>query len=129
MLMKTRAVDFFYVSPDHHKIHDRLEDWARWCAVHRPAWTSPIWKMGKSNGRQWHAPELRPGCNIPECQDTEKAVRHLPILHRAALRWCYVYKYGESRFRREHGVTPDSLMLLIHDGRRMLVNRLLTLNS
>lgn len=124
MLMKTNAVDYFRVEPHHEAIHERLENWARWCAVRQPSWISPIWKLGKSNGRQWHTPEYRPNCDILDAMEIEKAVYRLPEKHRAAIRWFYVYRYGELKFRREHGLTPDSLMRLLRDGRQMLVNQL-----
>lgn len=124
MLMKTNAIDYFRVEPHHAAIHERLENWASWVQVRQPSWISPIWKLGKSNGRQWHQPEHRPNCDILDAQFIEKAVYKLPEKHRAAIRWCYVYRYGELKFRREHGLTPDGLMRLLRDARQMLINRL-----
>lgn len=120
--MKTNSVDYFRVESHHEAIHDRLTNWASWVTVRQPSWVSPIWKLGKSNGRQWHTPEHRQSCDILDAQVMEKAVYRLPIKYRAAIRWCYVWRYGELKFRREHGLTPDGLMRLLVDGRSMLMN-------
>lgn len=53
----------------------------------------------------------------------EKAVSKLPELHKNALRWFYVYRYAEQRFRREAGLTRDGLVQVLKDARQMLINR------
>lgn len=123
MLMKVKSPDFFYVEPRHHAIHQDLENWARYVEVKRPSWIAPIWKLGKSHGRQWHAPDLRPEVNTLKGMEMEKAVFALPEKHREAIRWCYVYRCTPAIAIRELGVTYDGLADLIHAGRAMLVNR------
>lgn len=139
MLMATKTPDYFHVDPKHQAIDRRLENWAQWVAVRRPSWVAPMFKMARSNARQWHAPEVRTECNTLDAAEIEKAVYALPEPHRAAIRWCYVYKYGAERFRKLHGVWvkekgakepqlrpmgDDTLLLLIRDGRQMLINRI-----
>lgn len=121
MLMKTNAVDYFRVEPHHEAIHERLENWQRWVAVRLPSWVSPIWKLVKSNGRQWHTPEYRPNCDILDAMLIEKAVYKLPEKHRAAIRWVYVYKHHPAKECRHLGVTNEGLLRLIQDGRQRLL--------
>lgn len=123
MLMKVKSIDYFRVNPEHEAIAKRLMNWADWVQVRTPSWTAPIWKLGKSNGRQWHTPELRQECDVLDAAVIEKAVYALPEKHRAAMRWCYVYKYGEQRFRREQGLTREGVDALLHSSRQMLINR------
>lgn len=123
MLMPVKSPDFHYVDPKHKEIDARLENWASYVRVKFPSWVSPIWKMGKSNGRQWHVPEYRPACDTLDGMEIERAVFKLPELHRAAIRWAYVYKNHPAKFCQEHGITKSSLWQLIHDGRQMLINR------
>ena len=123
--MATRQIDYFYVEQKQEGIDRRLENWAVWVAVRRPSWVAPMFKMARSNSRQWHTPEVRAECNTLDAAVLEKAVYALPEAHRAAIRWCYVYKYAEDRYRRQHGgIERDTLMRLIRDGRQMLINRL-----
>ena len=123
--MKREMVDFFLV-PDHQlAIHLRLENWSRYDKGRSCAWSqAPIWKLGKSNGRQWHTPELRPSVDTLDGHAIEKAVGSLPAPHRDAIRWYYVFAIlNPSRMRRHLGVTDRGLGELVADGRRMLINR------
>lgn len=119
----TKNPDFHYVPNDQRAIDARLENWSRYVAVKLPGWVSPIWKLGKSNGRQWHAPEFRPACDVLDGNQIEIAVRHLPILHRDVIRWAYVYRDHPARFCQRNGIAKSSLGQLINDGRLMLINR------
>lgn len=121
--MKRDLPDFFHV--EHHQlgIHRRLENWARYVQGRGMHWQAPIWKLGKSNGRQWHEPEIRETVNTLDGHLIEKAVGLLPEPHRDAVRWCYVYKSGPARIKRLLGVNDAGLMRLVRDGRAMLLNR------
>lgn len=123
MLMRMQQPDFHYVSPEHKAIDARLENWAAYVRVKFPSWVSPIWKLGKSNGRQWHTPEYRAACDMLDGNTIEIAVRKLPDLHRDVIRWAYVHRYSEQRMRKERGLTRDGLYQVLHDARTMLVNR------
>ena len=122
MKVKTEPIDFHYVDDLHEAIHKRLENWARYVEVRGARWVSPIWKMGKSHGRQWHAPELRPPVDTLDGHKMEKAVERLPVKHRAAIRWNYVYKDTPARTARELAVSYEGLMTLVRNGRSMLKN-------
>lgn len=115
--------DFHYIPEGHRVIDQRLDNWSRWVQVRPQAWVGPIWKLGKSNGRQWHEPEFRPMCDTLDGHVIEKAVLDLPSLHCAALRWFYVYRYGEQKFRKNSGLTRDGLVQVLKDARQMLINR------
>lgn len=123
MLMPVKSPDFHYVAPEHKAIDARLENWASYVRVKFPSWVSPIWKMGKSNGRQWHVPEYRPACDTLDGHVIEKAVADLPKKHCAAVRWAYVFRDHPRRVSQQLGVTREELQRLIHDGRQMLINR------
>ena len=123
MLMAVKSPDFHYVPAEHKAIDARLENWASYVRVKVPSWVSPIWKLGKSNGRQWHQPEYRPACDMLDGMRLEKEVYALPELHREAIRWAYVFRDHPRRVSQQLGVTREALQRLIHDGRRMLINR------
>jgi DNA-directed RNA polymerase specialized sigma24 family protein len=124
MLMKTRIdpVDFHAVDQIHEVIHKRLENWARYVHVHGARWQASIWRMGKSNGRQWHPPELRPDVDTLDGHRLEKAIADLPQKHREAIRWSYYYKDSPARKARELAVSYEGLMTLVRNGRSMLKN-------
>lgn len=123
--MKTKTtVDFHRVEEKHQAIHERLENWSRWVSVRFPSWVSPMFRLYQSKARQWHEPEFRPTCDLLDAAAMEKAVYHLPAVHREAMRWFYVHRYGELKFRREHGLTQDRLIEVLRDARQMLSNRI-----
>lgn len=62
-------------------------------------------------------------CDTLDGMRMEKAVGMLPSLHRDALRWFYVRRYSEQKFRREAGLTRDGLVQVLKDARQMLINR------
>ena len=123
MLMKVQAIDFHYVEARHHAIDQRLREWARYVAVRQPSWVHPMWRKGRSNGRQWEAPVIRDEINILRAHETEKAVSALPDMHRSAIRWCYVYRTSPAKVIRDLGTTYEKLDQLVRDGRTMLINR------
>ena len=123
MKVKTPPVDFFYVEPGHQAIHADLENWAAYVEVKHRAGQAPIWRLGKSHGRQWHAPELRATVNTLAGMEMEKAVFALPAKHRDAIRWNYVGKWSPAVAIRDLGVTYEGLFALVRSGRVMLINR------
>ena len=116
-------VDFFKIAPRHQEIHAELENWARWVSIRGASWEHPMWKQAKSNSFQWHAPEVRPKCDQKAALAMEKAVSALPEKHRYAIRWWYVWRFGELKARKALGVTSQALLLLVNDGRAILCNR------
>jgi len=123
MLMATK-IDFHHVEPKHSGIHADLENWARWVKPARQSWISPMFQLYRSKAWQWHAPEHRAVVRSLDAMEMEKAVSRLPERNRAAIRWAYVIRCSPSGPMRALGVSNDGLMLLLRDGRQMLVNRL-----
>lgn len=123
MLMRVQAPDFHAVPQDQRAIDARLTNWADYVRVKFPSWVGPIWKLGKSNGRQWHQPEFRPSCDTLDGHKVEIAVSNLPPVHREVLRWAYVHRGGEIQFRKKVGLTREGLAQVLNDARRMLINR------
>lgn len=121
--MKRDLPDFFTVEPHQLAIHERLLNWAQWVTPRLSSKQAGIWRLGRSNARQWHEPELRPPVNELDAAALEISVCGLPEVHRFAIRWCYVWKTGPSKARRAIGVTDDGLRQAIRDGRQMLLNR------
>lgn len=125
-----KTVDYFLVEPKHEAIHTRLENWARWCATRQHGWmSSPMFRLARSNSRQWHAPEIRPMLNLIDAQALEKAVGALPDANKAAVRWSYVFRSKPIKVCRFLGLMVgdkadhEALMSLVRDGRQMLINR------
>lgn len=122
--MRRDMIDFFVVEPHQLGMHDRLLNWARYVAVRKHGWAQhPMWRQGKSNTRQWHSPEVRDEIDQLDGLKLERAVGLLPIPHREAIRWHYVWKTGPAKIRRSLGVTNEGLMKLVRDARQMLLNR------
>lgn len=123
MLMKVKAVDFHHVPPEQQAIDAKLRNWSAWVKPRQVSQMASIWKLGKSNARQWHAPEIRETCDIIQAQAMEKAVYHLPEKHRDAIRWHYVYPVTPLKMCRHLGVSMEGLADLVSKGRLMLMNR------
>lgn len=125
MLMRARThVDFHSVDVEHVEIDRRLRNWASWVQVRGMHWMSPIWKLGKSNGRQWDAPDHRPAVDTLDAVAIEKHVSALPEKQRAAIRWAYVYRHSPSKEARALAVSMEGLQALCRSGRVMLINRM-----
>ena len=120
--MRRDNIDFHAVQPEHAVMHERLNNWSRWVTERGMHWMSPIWKMGKSNGRQWDRPTLLAALNILDAVAVEKAVSKLPDKHRTAVRWAYVFKDSPAMRCRELGVSMEGLDGLVRSGRTMLKN-------
>ena len=122
-MKREMMIDFFLVESHQLPIHDRLLNWARYVEVRHPSWQSPMWRQGKSNSRQWHSPIVNDTVDQLDGLKIERAVGLLPIPHREALRWNYVWRTGPAKPRRALGVTNEGLMKLVRDARQMLINR------
>lgn len=122
--MRRDDIDFFTVEPHQLAMHERLCNWARYVAVRYTPQQHPMWRQSISNSRQWHVPEPREEVDGLDAMRVEKVVGKLPVPHREALRWCYVWRTGPGKARRNLGVTNEGLKLLVRDGRQMLINLL-----
>lgn len=123
-MKRDRLLDFFVV--EHHQlgIHLKLENWSRWVSIKRDSGKQhPMWAKSQSGARQWHEPELREPTDLLGGQAMEKAVAMLPVKHRDAIRWNYVWRGGPLHMARRLGVSREGLIDLVRQGRQMLVNR------
>ena len=123
--MKRDYIDFHFVEPHQIAIHDRLINWARYVKPHGlTVQMAPIWCLGKSNTRQWHAPEPRIEVDILDGMKLEKAVCALPHVHKGAIRWAYVFPTKPTKACAKLGLSEQGLLKAIRDGRQMLLNRI-----
>lgn len=122
---KRRFVDFSAVPPSQWKIHDRLENWARWNDSRAGVETTPMFRLHKSDA--WHTREYGAETTIPvdkiDAQYMEKGVAKLPAKNRSAIQWFYLRPRNAVEKARELGVDLQGLADLVLAGRQMLVNR------
>ena len=113
-------IDLFVVPPQQSATHERLENWARWVVPGYPMKVSPMFRLTRSNSRQWHEPVLMPSVDSKDAILVERTISKMPPKHAAVLRWYYVAKSGEKQARRILGVTRAGLFQLVCDARQML---------
>lgn len=121
--MRRDDVDLFLIPDNQMEMHNKLVNWAMWV---RPGYGSavhPMWRNARSNGRQWHLPEIRPTCDTLAAHLMEKQVCALPNKHRICIKWYYVTQESEMKARRILGLTRDGLHQMVIDARSMLKNR------
>ena len=124
MSIKRSEIDINYIEPRHHAVHDRLTNWGRW-AEERPSYkTCPMFRMARSNSRQWHTAEVRDHIDVLDAAVLEKVVVSLPVPNKKALIWFYIHRYGENKYRRQHGYTLDDLYNIVCGARQMVINKL-----
>ena len=114
--------DFFSVDPKHRDIDKRLDNWSRWVKVRPASFTQPMFK-GFRSSEVWAHNEISVPIDSLDGAKIETMVSALPVKHRDAIRWAYVYRIQPWRFCRSMGITQSVLADLIHDARQMLVNR------
>lgn len=120
-------IDFHHVDSRHDAINLRLEQWAKWVAVHPKLWgTQPMFRGYQSKARQWETcPVIQEPINTLEAAETERAVSGLPDKNRDAIRWSYVFWWIPARIiQRELCVNSNGLCEVIVQSREMLKNRL-----
>ena len=117
-------IDFDHIKPEHHAIHDRLENmgqWARKKVKQGGITMSPVWKLGKSNGRQWHAPEFTKAPDAKDAMIVQIAIRELPLNGRLAIGWYYCVQDVEpKRQARKMRITESDLCETMHSARQRL---------
>lgn len=122
-MKRDRFIDFFYVPANQQEIHKRLENWARHCYSGGGGGSaSPMFRMYRSPDH-WDRQEAHIPIDHRDAHLIAKGVHALPILHRHAVNWNYLEGGSPAKARKKLGVTLDGLMLLISDGRQMLINR------
>lgn len=122
-------VDFNAVPPSQWAIHDRLENWARWCRgspKRDAAASAPMFALYRSTeAKRVYGEEL----SVPI--DKDDALRlHFAIVHptfnprcRRALQWHYLRPYNPAGMARELGVELPGLANLVREGRAQLIER------
>lgn len=119
-------IDMHEVSNEHDSVHERLIEWARWCAPgsFRAALPSPMFRHYKP---YLHPETERAGTPIDTIRAvaTQKAFVQLPGANRDALSWAYVYPFvNMGKACRMMAVSQDGLLVLIVNGRTMVKNLL-----
>lgn len=122
-----QIVDFSAVPPSQFKIHDRLENWARWCRD-RPnregSAGSPMFALYRSSeARRAYGFETNVPVDKFDAAAIAKAVAVLPDKHRRALQWCYLHPRNPIAMARELGVSLSGMADLVTAGRQMLINK------
>ena len=113
-------IDYFRVPEGQAEIHIRLENWGNWVKPGFGTAICPMFRLARSNSRQWHTPELRATINLGDAILIEKHVAKLSPRNAAALRWCYVFRTGERHARKVLDTDRPGLFKLICDGRQKL---------
>lgn len=124
-------VDFSAVSPSQWAMHDRLENWARWCnggsgETARTESASPMFSLYRSSdAKRAYGEETA----VPIDKDDALKI-HFGIVHptfspqcRRALQWCYLKPRNPSGQAREQGVSVEGLRDLVREGRQLLIDR------
>jgi hypothetical protein len=121
-MKKISMPDFHHVDDDQLDIHDRLLNWARWVTPRTSSTVSPMFRQYRSHAWQWHTPDHRPTCDTLDALLVEKTMRLLPLRHREAVRWAYVYRCSPAIAIRELALSYDGLARYVRDGRMMVRN-------
>lgn len=120
-MKRDRFVDFFYVADHQQEIHKRLENWALSCYSGAGSSASPMFRLYRADN--WERGTNSMPVDHGDATKIAKGVAALPENHRLALHWNYVTGGSPTKARQRIGCTLDGLMLLISDGRQMLINR------
>jgi DNA-directed RNA polymerase specialized sigma24 family protein len=120
-------VDFAAVPVSQWKMHDRLENWARWArGSQRQNGTagSPMFDLYRSSeAKRTYGEETSVPIDKMDAQAVAKGVSALPDKHRRAIQWHYLHPRNPTGQAREMGVSLQGLADLVGAGRQMLVNR------
>jgi hypothetical protein len=125
-----RYVDFAAVPPSQWKMHDRLENWARWCRgasgeSARAGDASPMFSLYRSGESQ----QRRYGEETSVPIDKDDALKiHFAIVHptfhpkcRKALQWSYLRPRDPKHEAWKLGVSLQGLANLVAQGRQLLI--------
>jgi hypothetical protein len=120
-LKRDKFVDFFEVAPGQVAMHKRLENWALSCHSAGGSSSSPMFRLYRPDN--WERIGTTAVVDFHDAAKIARGIAMLPIPHRKALQWNYVIGGSPTKARKQLGVTAEGLMLLIRDGRQMLINR------
>lgn len=112
-----------HIVPDHQlAMHERLQNWARWCRGKPASAVAPMFR-GYRSSDVWAAPEVGTPVDKLDASKIASAVAALPETHRAATGWHYVHPVSPGRAARELGLTIAALGQAVIDARQCLINR------
>ena len=115
-------VDFSHVPSNQTEIHDRLENWAKWCRGSGSRNVHPMFRQYRDN--YWEAQPAPTYLNTIDATEIQKTMAHIPERNRMAVQWCYIAKSNPTRMCMALGVSKQGLLELVTDGRTMVKNRL-----
>jgi hypothetical protein len=125
--MQKEYVDFAAVPPSQWSMHDRLENWARWCRGSQRqvgGCGSPMFELYRSTeAKRKYGEETSVPVDNKDATRLAVGVAALPDKHRRALHWCYLHPRSPGGQAYELGVDKAGLAQLVRDGRQMLINR------
>lgn len=122
-------VDFAAVPVSQWRMHDRLENWARWCRgasgeSARLGESTPMFRLFRSGeARRAYGEEISVPVDKGDALLIAKGVAALPEKHRRALQWHYLDGRNPTRAAKSLAVTHERLAELVRDARTMLMNR------
>lgn len=118
--------DYSHVPPSQWKMHDRLENWARWARGRPGQDCTPMFRLHRTDS--WQDREYGALTVVPVDKDDAvkiaKAVAALPDKHRRAVQWQYLQNARSATAKaRELGLSHQGLADMVQAGRQMLINR------
>lgn len=126
--IESPKVDFAPVPPSQWAMHDRLENWAKWCygRTARDSDTSPMFTLHRSDA--WEDREYGAATVVPinkfDAADIAEGVAVLPEKHRKAIQWRYLMDCKNPKGKaQELAVSLQGLADLVRDARQILINR------
>jgi hypothetical protein len=122
-------IDFAHVPVSQWKIHDRLENWAKWCRGSEQqsgAAGSPMFALYQSTDAKRKERLYGALTEVPvdhmDATRIAAAVGVLPDKHRRALQWSYLHPRNPSAMARELGADLAGLAHLVVAGRFKLMD-------
>lgn len=118
-------VDFATVPPSQWAMHDRLENWAKWCNSRTGQDVAAGFGLHKSDefeDREYGALtviQVKP----EDAVKLAKAIAVLPEKHRKSLHWFYIRPRNPSDTARQLGLSLQGLADMVGAARQMLINR------
>ena len=123
-------VDFSSVPPSQWKMHDRLENWAKWSrgSPGRVAKSSPMFALYKSSDSRRDRREYGAETIVPidsgDATRVTVGVTALPDKHRRSIHWLYLHGgRNPAEASRELGLTKQALADTVKAARQMLINQ------
>lgn len=119
-----KYVDFASVPESQWDVHDRLQNWAKWCNGREGRNIAPMFGLYRSEAlarREYGAATSVP-LDRMDALELAKAVVALPDKHRMALQWHYLKPRKPLQMARALGVSLDGLAELVRVARTMLAN-------